>query len=384
MSNDVREPSSASYTMHLPPLIPISSTEPTKHSDNGSERKISRFSIDCILSEKNPINNKSTNKLINGFESNNMINTKVRVNCDNSINSKFSESSKIPSYTCMIAQAILSSRDRKFTLGEIYEYIERKYPAIEDKVKGWRNCVRHNLSLNECFIKIGPSGHGRGNNWTVHPSYIDNFLRGHFRKRMASRRKKGQVIDISSWHEAQLNEIELSNHQMSPYQQNGYVPNRYMECVASEIPAEHHWHQRFIKERSLPCSLSSWKVCCSDARNHQHFPVSAGEHYQLINHTNANIFCFNRKRPQGIIHPRLIHRKCTNTSDHIKSYDYEKMCYKKSHSPNGIMPSAAEIEDKSNACIQKNFIIHIPAGKKGQLIQDLKHTLQDERKSSNI
>ena len=372
MSNDAGEPSNT-YSMHLPPLIPISSREPTENSDNSSERKLSKFSIDCILSEKNPIENNSTDKLIKRCETNN-INPEFRVNCGNTNNSKFSESSKIPSYTCMIAQAILSSRDRKFTLGEIYEHIERKYPAIENKVKGWRNCVRHNLSLNECFIKIGPSGHGRGNNWTIHPSYVDNFLRGHFRKRMASRRRKSQILDISSWHETHLNGIEFSNHQLLFNQQKGYVPSRYMECLKTGMPAEHHCHQRFIAERSLPCSLSSWKLCCSDASNdlgnHQNFPVSAREHYQSSNHTNSNT-CFYRRRPQGIIHPRLIHRKCVNTSSHINSYEYKEMCDKKSASSNGIMPFVAGIEDKRNARMQKNFIIHFPAGKKGQLIQDL-------------
>ena len=120
---------------------------------------------------------------------------------------KRSEDRNLPSYTSMIGQAILSNHAQRLTLGEIYEYIEEKFPAIESKVKGWRNCVRHNLSLNECFVKVGPSMQGRGNNWTVHPSYVESFLRGQFRKRMVSRRKNSKLFGGMQWFGGPVNGV---------------------------------------------------------------------------------------------------------------------------------------------------------------------------------
>lgn len=94
---------------------------------------------------------------------------------------------EFPSYTAMIAQSVLSTPDHKITLGGIYEYIELNYGGLKERVKGWRNCVRHNLSLNECFVKLGRSRNGRGNNWIIHPNYLESFLSGEYRKRRARR-----------------------------------------------------------------------------------------------------------------------------------------------------------------------------------------------------
>lgn len=58
-------------------------------------------------------------------------------------------------YPSLIAQAILDSNQNLITLRGIYEYIMEKYPYYKfchDK-SAWQNSIRHNLSLNQCFIK---------------------------------------------------------------------------------------------------------------------------------------------------------------------------------------------------------------------------------------
>ena len=101
-----------------------------------------------------------------------------------------------PSYTAIIAQAILSSPDKKLPLGSIYEYIADHFPEFLKKGQGWRNCVRHNLSLSECFIKAGRARNGRGNYWGIHPRYLKNFSKGDFRKRRASHRPRNRDLSI--------------------------------------------------------------------------------------------------------------------------------------------------------------------------------------------
>lgn len=59
------------------------------------------------------------------------------------------------SYIALIAKAILESEDRRLNLGSIYTWIENHFPFYKSKGQGWRNSVRHNLSLNDCFIKVG-------------------------------------------------------------------------------------------------------------------------------------------------------------------------------------------------------------------------------------
>lgn len=58
------------------------------------------------------------------------------------------------SYIALIAKAILESEHKRLNLGSIYNWIENHYPFYKNKGQGWRNSVRHNLSLNDCFIKV--------------------------------------------------------------------------------------------------------------------------------------------------------------------------------------------------------------------------------------
>ena len=104
-----------------------------------------------------------------------------------------------PSYTAIIAQAILSSSDKKLPLGCIYDYIAEHFPEFLKKGQGWRNCVRHNLSLSECFIKAGRARNGRGNYWGIHPRYIKNFSKGDFRKRRASHRPRNRDLGLMGY-----------------------------------------------------------------------------------------------------------------------------------------------------------------------------------------
>ncbi|XP_004525768.1 forkhead box protein biniou [Ceratitis capitata] len=75
------------------------------------------------------------------------------------------------SYINMIAMAIKESPTGKLTLNEIYGFLQKRFEFFRGSYVGWKNSVRHNLSLNECFKKL-PKGisvgkPGKGNYWTI-------------------------------------------------------------------------------------------------------------------------------------------------------------------------------------------------------------------------
>ena len=92
------------------------------------------------------------------------------------------------SYIEMIARVILSSREKKLCLQDIYIGIERIYPYFRSAPPRWRNSVRHNLSLHECFCKGERCENGKGHYWCIHPANLEDFLRGDFRRRLIKSR----------------------------------------------------------------------------------------------------------------------------------------------------------------------------------------------------
>ncbi|XP_067308301.1 forkhead box protein Q1a [Pseudorasbora parva] len=99
------------------------------------------------------------------------------------------------SYIALIAMAIRDSDSGRLTLAEINDYLMKKFPFFRGSYTGWRNSVRHNLSLNDCFLKVlrDPSRPwGKDNYWMLNPHSEYTFADGVFRRRRKRISKKGK------------------------------------------------------------------------------------------------------------------------------------------------------------------------------------------------
>lgn len=81
------------------------------------------------------------------------------------------------SFSCLIFMAIEDSPGHALPVKEIYSWILDHFPYFKNAPTGWKNSVRHNLSLNKCFRKVEKAPNlGKGSLWMVDPMYRPNLV----------------------------------------------------------------------------------------------------------------------------------------------------------------------------------------------------------------
>lgn len=142
------------------------------------------------------------------------------------------------SYVRLIGEAILNSPEKKLVLSEIYQKIQTKYAYFRNRGSGWKNSIRHNLSLNDCFVKLGRSPNGKGHFWTLSPQHYEDFLKGSCQQRKFQKKQAPKFCYYPS------ETFRLNNHYIvdsSPMQQifdrrvNIEVPEEIEEIKQEEV-----------------------------------------------------------------------------------------------------------------------------------------------------
>lgn len=83
------------------------------------------------------------------------------------------------SFSCLIFMAVENSPKKMLPVKDIYNWILKQFPYFQNAPTGWKNSVRHNLSLNKCFKKVEKDkgqSIGKGSLWCIDPAYRPNLL----------------------------------------------------------------------------------------------------------------------------------------------------------------------------------------------------------------
>ncbi|XP_008847189.2 forkhead box protein N4 [Nannospalax galili] len=109
----------------------------------------------------------------------------------------------IYSYSCLIAMALKNSKTGSLPVSEIYSFMKEHFPYFKTAPDGWKNSVRHNLSLNKCFEKVENKSSGssrKGCLWALNLARIDKM-----EEEMHKRKRK----DLAAIHRSMANPEEL-------------------------------------------------------------------------------------------------------------------------------------------------------------------------------
>ncbi|XP_065100892.1 forkhead box protein N3 [Paramisgurnus dabryanus] len=83
------------------------------------------------------------------------------------------------SFSCLIFMAIEDAPSKRLPVKDIYNWILEHFPYFANAPTGWKNSVRHNLSLNKCFKKVDKDRSqsiGKGSLWCIDPEYRQNLI----------------------------------------------------------------------------------------------------------------------------------------------------------------------------------------------------------------
>nr|NP_001071716.1 transcription factor protein [Ciona intestinalis]BAE06449.1 transcription factor protein [Ciona intestinalis] len=94
---------------------------------------------------------------------------------------EYNPMSKPPySFSCLIFMAVEDSVEKRLPVKEIYSWVCKHFPYFKTAPSGWKNSIRHNLSLNRCFKKAEIPNKRKetvkGSLWCIDPAYRPNLV----------------------------------------------------------------------------------------------------------------------------------------------------------------------------------------------------------------
>ena len=172
------------------------------------------------------------------------------------------------------------------TLSDIYKYITDRFPYYRKERKRWQNSLRHNLSFNDCFVRLPPrcgvvsrafEKGVKGCYWTLHPDCGDMFDKGSFLRRRKRFRHQPKGKIPPPLEEAMTSSKMATDHSSQ---------NATMKIKASGVAAKNPDPREIQKKHSF--TIESIISDTTDKR------------VSYMDHTPSSLMPFHRPTPMDI------------------------------------------------------------------------------------
>ncbi|XP_039224468.1 forkhead box protein M1 isoform X1 [Crotalus tigris] len=166
--------------------------------------------------------------------------------CPGSWKESFSERPPY-SYMAMIQFAINSTEKKRMMLKDIYTWIEDHFPYFRHVAKpGWKNSVRHNLSLHDMFVRE-TSANGKIAFWTIHPE-ANRYLT----LDQVFKQQKRPTLDLQKNAKGTKMEAQISRPRIKPL-----LPRVSSYMVPVHFPTSEPFHLPLPSRPPLPADQTA-------------------------------------------------------------------------------------------------------------------------------
>ncbi|KAG1055337.1 hypothetical protein G6F43_002697 [Rhizopus delemar] len=154
------------------------------------------------------------------------------------------------SYATLIKYAIENSEKKKLTLSEIYQWVIDHYPYYSSAGTGWKNSIRHNLSLNKSFVRVPRpiNEPGKGSYWQVDCRLSDSDPRTKITMRHRGSRSGSDPVkapyqpDEHQRFHRDARSLSLDSNMSAKLNAVSFYPAPFSSFAYDSRPHHHHHH----------------------------------------------------------------------------------------------------------------------------------------------